>query len=162
MLIAVLCKCRLLGPNRTCGGYARIDANDPKRSFTGQVTDITRIERLRVVRPPRGAILAACRGRSRNLLLPEKPTMLASIRSQGKTRVFVCCSNPGCHHNADFDVSRLPDDVTLGSLQPRMLCLVCDHRSAAVRSSWGDDLNGGRSTSCLGAKLDALCWSSPV
>jgi hypothetical protein len=96
-----------------------------------------------------------------NLLLPEKPTALASIRSQGKTRVFVYRSNPGCHHNADFDVSRLPDDVTLASRLPRMLCLVCDHR-AAVRSSWGDDLNGGRSTSCLGAKLDAHCWSSPV
>jgi hypothetical protein len=46
--------------------------------------------------------------------------------------VFVCCSNPGCHHNADLDVSRLPDDVTFNDLQPRMLCTVCDHRGADV------------------------------
>jgi hypothetical protein len=36
------------------------------------------------------------------------------------------------HHNAELDVSRFPDSVTFGYLQPRMLCTVCDHRGADV------------------------------
>ena len=31
--------------------------------------------------------------------------------------VVVCCSNPGCHHNAELDASRLPDEVTFNDLQ---------------------------------------------
>jgi len=50
--------------------------------------------------------------------------------------VFVNCGNPDCHHNAEVDVSGLPDDVTYGDLQPRMLCTVCDHRGADVGLSW--------------------------
>jgi hypothetical protein len=45
-------------------------------------------------------------------------------------------SNQGCHHNAELDGSRLPDDVTFNDLQPRMVCTVCDHRGADVSSSW--------------------------
>ena len=33
--------------------------------------------------------------------------------------MFVYCSNPGCHHNAELDVSRLPDYVTFNDLQSR-------------------------------------------
>jgi hypothetical protein len=51
-------------------------------------------------------------------------------------RVFVCCSNPACHHNAELDVSRLPDDLTFNDLQPRMVCTVCDRRGADVSPSW--------------------------
>jgi hypothetical protein len=54
----------------------------------------------------------------------------------GRNRVFVCCSNPDCHHNAELDVGRLLDDVTFNDLQPRMLCPMCDHRSADVRPPW--------------------------
>jgi len=61
---------------------------------------------------------------------------LANMRSLGRNRVFVCCSNPDCHHNAEIDVSGLPDDVTFGDLQPRMLCTVCNHRGADVSPSW--------------------------
>jgi len=43
------------------------------------------------------------------------------------------CSNPGCHHHAELDVSRLPDDATFNDLQPRMLCTVCGHRGADAR-----------------------------
>jgi hypothetical protein len=42
----------------------------------------------------------------------------------------------GCQHNAELDVSRLPDDVTFNDLQPRMLCTMCDHRGADVSAPW--------------------------
>ena len=71
-----------------------------------------------------------------NLLLHDKPVPLGNMRSLGRNRVFVYCSNPDCHHNAELDVSRLPDDVTLNDLQPRMLCTMCDHRGAGVSPSW--------------------------
>jgi hypothetical protein len=43
-----------------------------------------------------------------HLALRDKPVPLANMRSRGRNRVFVYCSNPGCHHNAELDVSRLP------------------------------------------------------
>jgi hypothetical protein len=58
------------------------------------------------------------------------------MRSHGRKHVFVVCGNPDCHRNAELDVSRLPDDVTFGDLQPRMLCTVCDHRGADISPSW--------------------------
>jgi hypothetical protein len=70
-----------------------------------------------------------------NLLLHDNPVPLANMRSHGRNRVFVCCSNPGCHHSAELDVSNLPDD-DLNDLQPRMLCTMCDHRGADVSPSW--------------------------
>jgi hypothetical protein len=74
-----------------------------------------------------------------NLLLHDKPVPLANMRSHGRSRVLVCCSNPGCHHNAELDVSRLADDVIFNDLQPRMVCTGCDHRSADVSPSCGCD-----------------------
>ena len=71
-----------------------------------------------------------------NLLLHDKPVPLSNMRSLGRTRVFVHCSNPDCHHNAEIDASGFPDDVTFGDLQPRMLCTVCNHRGADVSPSW--------------------------
>jgi hypothetical protein len=71
-----------------------------------------------------------------NLLLHDKPVPLASMRTHGRNHVFVNCSNPGCCHNAELDVSRLPDDVTFNDLQPRMLCTACDHRGADAGPSW--------------------------
>jgi hypothetical protein len=54
-----------------------------------------------------------------NLLLHDKPVPLSNMRSHGRNRVFLYCSNPGCHHNAELDVSRLPDYVTFNDLQSR-------------------------------------------
>ncbi|HXQ05418.1 MAG TPA: hypothetical protein VN831_11780, partial [Bradyrhizobium sp.] len=75
-----------------------------------------------------------------NLLLHDKSVTLSNMRSLGRTRVFVYCSNPDCHHNAEVDVSGFPDDVTFNDLQPRMLCTVCDHRrpelSPVMAASW--------------------------
>jgi hypothetical protein len=55
---------------------------------------------------------------------------------QGSKQSVRLCSNPDCHHNAKLNVSRLPDDVTFGDLQPRVLCTVCNHRGAEVSPSW--------------------------
>jgi hypothetical protein len=66
-----------------------------------------------------------------NLLLHDTPVPLSNMRGHGRTHVFVHCSNPGCHHNAELDASGFPDDVTFGYLRPRMLCTMCDH--AALR-----------------------------
>jgi hypothetical protein len=71
-----------------------------------------------------------------NLLLHDKPVPLSNMRGHGRNHVFVYCSNPGCHHNAEIDTSGFPDDVTFGDLQPRMLCTVCDHRGADASPSW--------------------------
>jgi hypothetical protein len=75
-----------------------------------------------------------------NLLLHDEPVPLANMRSLGRNRVVVYCSNPDCHHNAEIDASSgFPDDVTFGDLQPRMLCTVCGHRGADVSPSWQHD-----------------------
>jgi hypothetical protein len=71
-----------------------------------------------------------------NLILRDKPVRLANMRGHGRNRVFVCCSNPDRHNNAEVDVRRLPDDLTFNDLQPRMRCTVCDHRGADVSPSW--------------------------
>jgi hypothetical protein len=70
-----------------------------------------------------------------NLVLHDKPVTLANMRSLGQRRLFVYCSNPGCHHNAELDVDGLPDEVTFNDLQHRMVCTVCNHRGADVRPS---------------------------
>jgi hypothetical protein len=67
-----------------------------------------------------------------NLVLHDKPMRLANMRTHGRRHVFVNCGNPDCYHNAELDVSGLPDNVTFGKLQRRMLCTVCDHRGADV------------------------------
>jgi hypothetical protein len=69
-------------------------------------------------------------------VLHDKPVPLSNMRGHGRNHVFVYCSNPGCHHNAEIDTSGFPDDVTFGDLQPRMLCTVCDHSGADVSPSW--------------------------
>jgi len=61
---------------------------------------------------------------------------LANRRGHRRSRLFVYCSNPGCHHNAELDVSRLADDVIFNDPQPRMVCTVCDHRGADANPSW--------------------------
>jgi hypothetical protein len=70
-----------------------------------------------------------------NLLLHDKPVRLANMRSLGRTHVVVYCSNPGRHHSAEIDAGGFPDNVTIGDLQPRMLCIVCGHRGADISPS---------------------------
>jgi hypothetical protein len=67
-----------------------------------------------------------------NLVLQAKPVPLANMRTHGRRHVFVNCGNPDCYHNAELDVSGLPDNVTFGELLRRMLCTVCDHRGPDI------------------------------
>jgi hypothetical protein len=71
-----------------------------------------------------------------NLVLHDKPVSLANMRSPGRNRVVVCCSNPDCHRNAELDVNGLPDNVTFGGLQPRMLsapsAIIAEPKSAVM------------------------------
>jgi hypothetical protein len=70
-----------------------------------------------------------------NLLLHDKPLPLSDQRAFGYNKIFVYCSNPGCYHNAVLDASHLPDEMTFNELQLRMVCTVCDHRGADVRTA---------------------------
>jgi hypothetical protein len=75
-----------------------------------------------------------------NLVLHDKPVPLAKHANHGRRHVFVNCGNPDCYHNAELDVSGLPDNVTFGELQRRMLCTACEHRGArrwpVLAASW--------------------------
>jgi hypothetical protein len=70
-----------------------------------------------------------------NLLLHDKPLPLSEQRALGYTKLFVYCSNPGCHHNA-IAADEFPDEITYNDLQRRMVCTVCDHRGADARAAW--------------------------
>jgi hypothetical protein len=61
-----------------------------------------------------------------NLVLHDKPVPLSNMRSYGRRHLFVNCGNPDCYHNAELDLSRLPDNVTFSDLQP------CSARSAII------------------------------
>jgi hypothetical protein len=52
-----------------------------------------------------------------NLLLHDKPVQLGNMRSLGQTGRFVCCSNPGCNHNAELNAEVLPDETTFNDLR---------------------------------------------
>jgi hypothetical protein len=68
--------------------------------------------------------------------LTDLPVPLANMRSHGRNRVLVYCSNPDRYHNAELDVSGFADHVTFNDIQPRMVCSVCNHRGADVGPSW--------------------------
>jgi hypothetical protein len=70
-----------------------------------------------------------------NLLLHDGRCRCQTQRSLGFKKVWVYCSNPDCHHNADLDVEHLPDEVTFNDLQPGMVCTACGHRGADVRTT---------------------------
>jgi hypothetical protein len=56
-----------------------------------------------------GASFSGCPGRSRTCCFTISPFRSRICEATG---VFVYCSNPGCHYNAELDVSGFPDDVT--------------------------------------------------
>jgi hypothetical protein len=53
-----------------------------------------------------------------------------------RPNVFVVCGNPDCHRNAELNVNGLPDNVTFGDLQPRMLsapsAIIAEPKSAVM------------------------------
>ena len=72
-----------------------------------------------------------------DLNLHDKPVALADIRMHGVRQLLVYCGNAGCcRHQARLDADRWSDDMTLGELQPRMICIACGHVGADVRPDW--------------------------
>jgi hypothetical protein len=78
-----------------------------------------------------------------DLSLHDKPVALADIRLHGVRQLLVYCGNADrCRHQARLDADRWSDDVTLGELQPRMVCIECGHVGADVRPDWPIDRKG--------------------
>jgi hypothetical protein len=75
-----------------------------------------------------------------NLLLHDKPVALGNQRGLGFTKVWAYCSNPDCHHNANIDVSHLPDQVTFNDLQPAwsVPSAAIAVRISGLRGMWRD------------------------
>jgi hypothetical protein len=71
-----------------------------------------------------------------NLMLHDKPVPLASMRCHGRKHLFVVCGNPYCHRNAELNVNGLPDNVTFGDLQPRLLSAPSALSRRRSQSSW--------------------------
>jgi hypothetical protein len=64
---------------------------------------------------------------------PRRPTCEVTVETEYSSvaaiRAVITTPN--------WDVSRLPDDVTFNDLQPGMPCAVCDHRGDAdIGPSW--------------------------
>jgi hypothetical protein len=62
----------------------------------------------------------------------DDPEPFAPRQARAGANMRTNCGNPDCYHNVELDFSGLPDNVTFGELQRRMLCTVCDHRGADV------------------------------
>ena len=71
-----------------------------------------------------------------DLRLPSKPTALWTMCRLGRRTVLVFCGNDRCHHQAELNADRWPEEVTFDELQPRMLCTACGHLGADVRPDW--------------------------
>jgi len=69
----------------------------------------------------------------------DKPVTLGNLRSHRIRTLLIYCGNPKCSHSGRLQHYQWPDDVTLGELQPRMLCTVCGHLGADVRPDWDID-----------------------
>jgi hypothetical protein len=59
---------------------------------------------------------------------------LANMRSLGVRSLAVAC--PNCRHESVLDVDSYPDNVTVPSIAPRMVCTRCGTISADVRPNW--------------------------
>ena len=86
-----------------------------------------------------------------NLVLHDKPVSLANMRTHGRNMCLSFAAIRTVIATLNWTSAGLPDNLTFGDLQPRMLCTVCDHRGAMLaphgccRCSSG--LGGRRTTS---------------
>jgi hypothetical protein len=77
----------------------------------------------------------AFRGRARSRSRePSPPMTLGNMRSNGIRRLSVSC--PCCHHQVEFNVDHMLDDVVVPSIGPRMICTRCGHVGADARPDW--------------------------
>ena len=61
---------------------------------------------------------------------------LGHMRSHGCRDLLVYCEAIGCNHSIVMNADHLPDDLSIRSLGPRMVCARCGHRGADVRPDW--------------------------
>ncbi len=79
----------------------------------------------------------------RDLHLHDKPVALAEIRLHGVRQLLVYCGNADrCRHQPRLDADRWSDDVTLGELQPRMVCIECGHPRRRCAARLADQSEG--------------------
>ena len=65
---------------------------------------------------------------------PIEPMDLANMHKNGVRSLAVQCHR--CLHEVIMNVDHLPDDVTVPSLGPTMVCTKCGTVGADVRPNW--------------------------
>jgi hypothetical protein len=69
------------------------------------------------------------------------PVTLGHIRSHGCRRLLIYCNAPGCHHRANIDADRWPDETVLLDMCRRAVCTKCGIIGADVRPDWSPHTN---------------------
>ena len=67
--------------------------------------------------------------------MTPSPMTLENMRQQGVGSIWVRCGAQWCHHDAVVNVSLYPDNMTVPSFGPRMVCTVCGAIGADARAS---------------------------
>ena len=70
-----------------------------------------------------------------------EPVTMRHLRAHGCRRLLVYCTSPWCNHSAVLDADRVPDDTTVRSLCPRMVCTRCGLIGADARPDWSAHTN---------------------
>ena len=85
------------------------------------------VRQSRCLQHARGRFPTSCYTMSRCRCPASGPSDTAIFSSTARTQ--------GCHHNPVLNASHLPDEITFNHLQLRVVCTVCDHRGADVRTA---------------------------
>jgi hypothetical protein len=72
------------------------------------------------------------------------PVTLGHIRGHGCRGVLVYCESIHCNHSAEINADWLPDETSVRSLCPRMVCTACGLIGADVRPDWRPLINKPR------------------
>ena len=52
-----------------------------------------------------------------------EPVTLGHIRSHGCRDLLIYCGSINCSHSATMNADRLPDDIVIRALGPKMVCI---------------------------------------
>jgi hypothetical protein len=63
---------------------------------------------------------------------------LRNMRENGVRSLWIRSGALHCHHDAIIDVSAFPDDATVPSFGPRMVCTVCGAIGGEVMPNWNE------------------------
>ncbi len=64
------------------------------------------------------------------------PMSLGTLRQRGVTVVMAYCEAHGCEHEAELDVSALPDDLPVPDVSLRLRCSACGSRRIKTVPAW--------------------------